>query len=71
MMTSNPDVYYKYYHYLPSLAAACIFAVLFGALTIWQAILIIKRKTWYFLPVVVGGVCKLRSWALAALVRFA
>src|ERR1700761_6158368 len=27
-MVSNPEVHYKYYHYEPSLAAACIFAVL-------------------------------------------
>ena len=51
----------KYYHYLPSLAAACLFAILFGVATVWHVFLIAKHRTWYFVPVVVGGICTYQS----------
>jgi hypothetical protein len=57
-MSSNSDTpHFKFYHYDPSLAGACVFAVLFGLSTLWHLILIIKHRTWYFIPVVVGGIC--------------
>ena len=51
------DTYYKFYHYEPSLIAACIFAVLFGFSTVWHVDLIAKHRTWCFIPVVIGGTC--------------
>lgn len=49
--------YYKFYHYDPSLAATCIFAVIFGILTVWHIYLVYKHRTWYFIPVIIGGIC--------------
>lgn len=56
-MSSDSKPYYKYYHFEPSLAAACVFAVVFGLSAVWHGVLIAKHKTWYFVPLLVGGVC--------------
>jgi hypothetical protein len=56
-MSTNSGVYYKYYHYDPSLAAGCVFAVLFGILTVWHTILVVRYRTWSFIPVIIGGIC--------------
>ncbi|KAI1608677.1 RTA1 like protein-domain-containing protein [Exophiala viscosa] len=55
-MSSDPDDTFKFYHYDPSLAAACVFAVLFGSSAIWHAFLIAKYRTWYFIPCLTGGI---------------
>ncbi|KAA8895871.1 RTA1 like protein-domain-containing protein [Sphaerosporella brunnea] len=44
-----------YYHYIPSLAAALIFAVLFAITTFFHLYQLVRTRTWYFLPMVVGG----------------
>ncbi|KAH8812534.1 RTA1 like protein-domain-containing protein [Xylogone sp. PMI_703] len=66
-MSSSPDSdnerHFKFYHYDPSFAGACIMAVLFGALTIWHSILVAKRRTWYFIPLVIGGIFELVGYA--------
>lgn len=49
---------FKFYHYSPSLGAAAAFAALFSLTTaahIWQ---VVRGRTWYFIPFVVGGLCK-------------
>jgi hypothetical protein len=46
------------YRYYPSLAAAAIFLVLFLLTTSAHAFLVSKRRTWYFTPFVVGGLCE-------------
>lgn len=53
---SEPESF-KYYHYDPSLAAACVFAIVFGSSTVWHSILIAKHRTWYFIPLLIGGIC--------------
>lgn len=53
--------YYKYYHYDPSLAASIIFAILFGLTAGWHIFLLVRNRTWYFIPVVVGGICAFPS----------
>ncbi|KFY46782.1 hypothetical protein V495_02257 [Pseudogymnoascus sp. VKM F-4514 (FW-929)] len=55
-MSSDSSTHIKYYGYLPSLAAACIFVVLFGASTVWHSVLIYKHRTWYFIPLFMGGI---------------
>ena len=48
---------FKYYNYNPSEGAAIPFAALFGLATlvhIWQ---MIRAKTWYMIPFIVGGIC--------------
>ncbi|KAK8189381.1 putative RTA1 domain protein [Phyllosticta capitalensis] len=49
-------VEYTLYNYQPSLAAAVIFIVLFGASTIAHVIQLTMKKTWYFIPFVIGGI---------------
>lgn len=49
---------YKYYHYEPSFPAAIIMAVVFGLSTTWHGFLIAKHRTWYFIPLVIGGTCQ-------------
>ena len=56
-MAEDKHPEFKYYEYDPSIAAACIFAVIFGLLTIWHMVLIAKHKTWYFIPLIIGGLC--------------
>lgn len=48
---------YQYYHYDPSSGAAVSFAAVFGLTTvihIWQ---MIRTRTWYLTPFVIGGIC--------------
>jgi hypothetical protein len=56
-MSISSDSDFKYYHYDPSLAGACVLAILFGASTVWHAYLVAKHRTWYFIPLLVGGIC--------------
>lgn len=69
---------FKYYHYNPSAAAAIIFVLLFLVSTfvhLWQ---MIRKKTWYFVPFIIGGFCKCRqelainfsSWLTQTLVEW-
>lgn len=50
----DPDAYVLYRYY-PSQVAALIFVVLFALTTILHIFQLIKRRTWYFIPLVVGG----------------
>lgn len=47
------------YRYHPSRIAAIVFAVLFAITTAFHIFQLIRRRTWYFIPLVVGGLCKL------------
>jgi hypothetical protein len=49
---------YKYYHYEPNFPGAIVMAVLFGLSTIWHGFLIAKHRTWYFIPLAIGGTCQ-------------
>jgi hypothetical protein len=46
------------YRYYPSNVAAIIFVVAFSATTLLHVFQVLKKRTWYFIPLVVGGVCK-------------
>ena len=54
-MTNNESDF-KYYHYNPSLPAASIFAILFLLTSLVHIYQLIRSRTWYFTPLVVGGV---------------
>ncbi|KAH8892912.1 RTA1-domain-containing protein [Thozetella sp. PMI_491] len=43
------------YGYSPSPVAALIFAALFAAATLWHIYVVVRRRTWYFIPLIVGG----------------
>ena len=49
---------YILYHYSPSFAAAAVFIVLFIATTTAHTYQLLRRRTWYFIPFVIGGFCK-------------
>ena len=57
-MTTQPK-YFVYYHYYPSLAAAIVAIVLFALTTIAHTFQLVKTRTWYLIPFVVGGICEL------------
>ncbi|CAN9350821.1 unnamed protein product [Alternaria alternata] len=46
---------YVLYRYIPSTVAAIVFVVVFGLTTLAHVFQLIKKKTWYFTPLVVGG----------------
>ncbi|KAK0637995.1 Protein RTM1 [Lasiodiplodia hormozganensis] len=46
---------YGYYRYQPNTAAAGIFAVLFAIPTFYHCFQCFRTRTWYFIPLIVGG----------------
>jgi len=54
---NDPDSYILY-RYDPSLVAAVIFIVLFSATTVLHLYQLVKFRTWYLIPLLVGGLCK-------------
>lgn len=49
---------YLLYHYEPSFVAAIVFVALFGLTSSLHFIQLIKNRTWYFIPFLIGGVCE-------------
>lgn len=47
------------YLYDPSLAAAVIFAVLFGLSTVAHAFQLVRGRTWSFIAFLIGSICRL------------
>ncbi|KAJ9609818.1 hypothetical protein H2200_006147 [Cladophialophora chaetospira] len=62
-MSSDSEPHFKFYHYDPSLAGACVLTIAFGVSTIWHLVLIAKHKTWYFIPLLIGGIFELIGYA--------
>lgn len=46
------------YKYEPSMVAAAIFIVLFGVVTAMHTYQMFRTRTWFFIPLVIGGYCK-------------
>ncbi|RKK65420.1 hypothetical protein BFJ69_g16301 [Fusarium oxysporum] len=46
---------FKYYHYDPSLAAAIIFIIAFIATTTLHCYQLLRTRTWFMIPFIVGG----------------
>ncbi|KAH8670976.1 RTA1 like protein-domain-containing protein [Xylariales sp. PMI_506] len=57
-MAAGGAVYFVYYHYNPSIVAAAIFVSLFGISTIIHIVQLSRRRTWYFIPFVLGGIAE-------------
>lgn len=49
---------YYLYHYEPKKVPAIIFLVLFGISSILHIFQLVRKRTWYFIPFVIGGACK-------------
>lgn len=46
---------FVYYRYNPSLEAAIVFVILFALTSFLHSYQIAKKRTWYFIPLVIGG----------------
>ena len=46
---------FKYYHYDPSLVAAILFIILFLLTTALHSYQLLRTRTWYFIPFLIGG----------------
>jgi hypothetical protein len=57
---ANKDVYsgFEYYYYTPSKVGAAIMCAIFFLTTVPQLFFLIKRRTWYMIPFLVGVICK-------------
>ncbi|KAH8700718.1 putative RTM1-like protein [Talaromyces proteolyticus] len=55
-MASNDHIDFKLYRYTPSTAAAVVFAVLFFLTTIYHIYQLYRRRAWYFIAFVIGGI---------------
>lgn len=49
---------FKLYHYDPSFTAAIIFLALFSALTLCHLFQLIRYRTFYLVPFLIGCICK-------------
>lgn len=58
MMLEARDGTFSYYHYDPSVAAAILFIVLFLLTTLLHMYQLIRTRTWFLVPFVLGGICK-------------
>lgn len=58
MMSSQHSAPYKFYHYDPSMAAAVLFLALFSLTTALHVYQLLATRTWYMIPLVIGGICK-------------
>jgi hypothetical protein len=48
---------WKAYAYNPSMGAAIIFIILFGATTLVHTWRLFGTRTWFFIPIMIGGYC--------------
>ncbi|KAK1709671.1 RTA1 like protein-domain-containing protein [Colletotrichum lupini] len=61
--TDGASTGFVFYHYEPSMVAATVFIIVFGVscmLHIWQ---LCRRKTWYFIPFVIGCIFEAVGYA--------
>ena len=54
----DPHGGFVFYHYEPSMAAAIIFVLLFGASSILHSAQMFMTRTWFMIPFLIGGYCK-------------
>ncbi|KAI9147343.1 Protein RTA1 [Paramyrothecium foliicola] len=53
-----------YYHYKPSPEAAIVFIVAFSLTTALHVFQLLRRRTWYFIPFVIGGAFEIAGFIL-------
>lgn len=58
--TNGTDPWVEFYPYTPSQTAGYAFMALFGIATVTHFILMMPYRAAYFIPLVLGGICKLR-----------
>jgi hypothetical protein len=47
---------FTFYYYTPSAAAAAIFVVLFGLSTLLHFYQLVRTRTWFMIPFLIGGI---------------
>jgi hypothetical protein len=57
----DPYAGFIFYNYAPSMAAAIIFVLLFGASSILHSVQMSMTRTWFMIPFVIGGFCKFKT----------
>ncbi|GAA5927838.1 RTA1 domain-containing protein [Sporobolomyces koalae] len=60
---SGGDLTFNIYGYVPSLAAALVFVVVFSLITIVQTGLVLRSKIWWLSILVIGGIGEIIGWA--------
>jgi hypothetical protein len=53
---------YQLYHYDPSTGAAIVFAALFALTAAVHIVQMIRARTWYFIPFIIGSICMSPTW---------
>ena len=48
---------FKFYHYDPSMVGAVVFIIAFLATTSLHTYQLLRTRTWFMIPFVVGGFC--------------
>ncbi|KAJ0310982.1 hypothetical protein COL516b_001683 [Colletotrichum fioriniae] len=64
---SDSQVMASLYLYDPSMAAACVFIVLFSSTFAAHAILLNKKRTRFFIPFIVGIICEILGYVARAI----
>ncbi|KAF4445456.1 hypothetical protein F53441_10798 [Fusarium austroafricanum] len=65
---SAPDegAVFKLYHYNPTVVGAVIFVILFAATTLFHSWQLFRSRTWFIIPLTVGGLLELIGYAARA-----
>ncbi|KAI7205560.1 hypothetical protein KC316_g177 [Hortaea werneckii] len=54
---------HKLYYYDPSVVAAVVFALLFTISVLWHIFQLIRHRTWFFIPFIIGGLFEAVGYA--------
>ena len=54
-------LHFRKYFYRPSMPAAIIFVILFGAAAILHVHQMVRTRTWFMIPFVLGAACEFTS----------
>lgn len=57
MAGSDAPEAYVFYNYNPSMVAAVIFIIVFGLSSLLHAFQLVRARTWYFIPFLIGCLC--------------
>ncbi|KAE8164552.1 RTA1 like protein-domain-containing protein [Aspergillus tamarii] len=58
---------FSFYHYDPSMAGAVIFIILFAGTTLFHIYQMVRTRTWFFIPFVIGGIFEVLGYIGRAL----
>jgi hypothetical protein len=56
-MSSDAVPKYLDYHYNPSFGAEVVFIILFSITSAAHLFLLVRHRTWYFIPFLIGCLC--------------